>query len=112
ANISVQEVCTHASPSAALNRLCSLGASAKIPLRHSLLTPGGTCGRFVTRCSAPLRALAHTGKCGARAGNHLGRIERRELAAALEDAAVDHDRVDGFRTGRFQHEMRGVGHYR
>src|SRR5215831_8797778 len=65
-----------------------------------------------TNCSTPLRALAHAGKCRARPGNHLGRIERRELAAALENAAVDHDRVDVFRAGRFEHEMRGVGHDR
>src|SRR5262249_41731240 len=68
--------------------------------------------RFVIQCSAPLRALAHAGERGARAGYHLGRVERRELASTLEDAAVDHDRVDVLRASRFEHEMRWVGHDR
>src|SRR5712691_5026302 len=52
---------------------------------------------MVTGYSPPLGALPHAGERGPRLDNHLVGIERRELAAAFEDAAVDHDGVDVFR---------------
>src|SRR5262252_974578 len=47
---------------------------------------------FTSRNAQRHFVRSRTPTCGARPGNHLGRIERRQLAAALEDAAVDHDR--------------------
>ena len=56
----------------------------------------------------PISALAYVGQSDIRFTHHVGRLNLEQFAAALQDAAVHHHRVDVVRLRRFDNQMHWI----
>src|SRR5258705_2846324 len=86
---------------------CAKGAIVS-KLAPRFYADGDTSSKTAPEPSPPAGALAQGGEGGRGLVRDPLRVDRRQLAAALEDAPVDHHGVDVGRLRRLDHEVRGV----